>query len=126
MQTSAGEIGHHQVGIAILFGVFVDGDDIDMIKLCDDIGLMLKTKQELFMQFTASRNVGKQYFDGDLARKMPLLCQVNGAHTTLSNEFLEHAGAEDSSFQVISIVYHNSPLFFPRCDTKDKQSLLFY
>jgi hypothetical protein len=86
-----------------------------MIKSGDDIGLMLKTNQKLVMKLTAYGDVWNQYFDGNLARRMQLLSAIYRAHTTLPNEFLEHAGAQYSSFQVIGMVYHHSPLFFSGC-----------
>src|SRR6266849_8484868 len=66
-QVATGEIGHHQVGNAILFSVFIDGHDIHVFESGDEIGFTLETRKKRLVDFTTHAEPGLKHLDRDIA-----------------------------------------------------------
>src|SRR6266487_1034327 len=55
---------HDEVGETSLFSILVDGNDVDVVQLGNDIGFTAKTGQKFPIELTIGCDVWQKYLDG--------------------------------------------------------------
>src|SRR5437588_5415688 len=108
-QCSPGKVRHHKVGDSFMFTVVINGRDVEMLKSCDKARFALEADEELFVQPVVHRDIWQEYFHGDMACKLELLCQEDSTHTPFSNKGLKPIRPQYFSNEV-TIEYLHSPL----------------
>ena len=70
------DVTHDQIGIAVMLGKIVDGDDVGMFQSGDDFGFARKAAQKRFIIFEG----GVQHFDGHMAIQSGMVSFVDRGH----------------------------------------------
>src|SRR5215472_19089486 len=86
-----------------------------MLKSCDQTGFALETHKELFVQTAVHGDIWQQYFHGDVACKLELLCQEDGTHTPLAKKHFKPIGPQYFSDEIPIECLHSLLLLELEC-----------
>src|SRR5712691_5316499 len=73
-------IGHDEIGQFLLFAIFIDRHDIDMVEGGDGVGLAAEACEEFCAYACLQKQSGHQHFHGHSSSWSRLLCEVDCAH----------------------------------------------
>jgi hypothetical protein len=117
LQAAPGQIAHDDIGQALVLAVIVDGQDVGMFQVGDDIHLALET----FVKAGVVQQMTRQHFDGNRAVHRLLAGAVHRRHAAppdlvedfvLSQLFADQFVAGDV-FAVFAVFAHNRAALRP-------------
>src|SRR5438094_339295 len=108
-QRAACDIGHNQVSQFILFAVFVNWHDVDMIKSSNGICLAAKARQEFSAYLSIQKETWHQDFYGHSTPWTRLLREKDCSHASTSKQALDSTRSEGVPEKLVVFNDHARP-----------------